>query len=209
MARRDALSISGRVPNASSPEIDQAISLLSDDAGTLSGFFIATAKKALSGVPDIFADQDVRLWMQRDEVRELISTAARLAPGAQDYSAVRGQAGVSFSNVFEGEAWWGEAIFDVAVLTITGKRNAGQRALLDTLSLQNSQLRDRLARIEEVLSQVSTQITAADAIDALLRPEIARAERFRSLVDESRPDKLVALCQRVYLRSTCFWVGQG
>lgn len=133
MARRDAVGVSGRVPNASSPEIDEAISLLSDDPQTLSGFFVASAKKTLSGVPDIFSDQDVRIWMQRQEVRDLISTGTRLALGGQDYSATTTEAGAAFASVFTGDAWWGEAIFDVAVafvaLSITGKMDAGQRVL--------------------------------------------------------------------------------
>lgn len=202
MARRDAAAISGRIPGASSSEIDEAISLLSDEPQTLSGFFVATAKKALSGIPDIFADQDVRLWMQRDEVRSLISTGVRLALGGQDYSGITGEAGASFSSVFGGDAWWGEAIFDVAVafvaLSITGKMNAGQRALLDNLSFQNAQMRDRLTGIEQMLSQGSAQIIPADAVDALLRPEIDRAERLRSLIDEGRTDRLVRLCERAF-----------
>jgi hypothetical protein len=201
MARRDAVGISGRVPNASSPEIDEAISLLSDEPQTLSGFFVASAKKVLSDVPDIFADQDVRLWMQRQEVRDLISTGARLALGGQDYSAVVSDAGSSFAATFPGDAWWGEAIFDVAVafvaLSITGKMDPGQRALLDNLSLQNAQLRDRLAGIEQKLSQGSDEPTAADAVEALLRPEVDRAERLRSLIEEARQDRLIGFCKRV------------
>lgn len=201
MARRDAVGVSGRVPNASSPEIDEAISLLSDDPQTLSGFFVASAKKTLSGVPDIFSDQDVRLWLQRQEVRDLISTGTRLALGGQDYSATTTEAGAAFASVFTGDAWWGEAIFDVAVafvaLSITGKMDAGQRALLDNLSFQNAQVRDRLAGIEQTLSQGSGEPIAADAVEALLRPEVDRAERLRSLIEEARQDRLIGFCKRV------------
>ncbi len=201
MARRDSASISGRVPNASSLEIDEAISLLSDDPQTLSGFFVASAKKALSDVPDIFADQDVRLWMQRQDVRDLISTGVRLALGGQDYSTITSDAGASFSATFHGDAWWGEVIFDVAVafvaLSITGKMDPGQRALLDNLSFQNAQLRDRLVGIEQILSQGSGEATPADAVEALLRPEVDRAERLRALVEEARQDRLIGFCKRV------------
>lgn len=201
IARRDALGISGRVPNASSPEIDEAISLLSDDPQTLSGFFLASAKKVLSDVPDIFADQDVRLWMQREEVRDLISLGVRLALGGQDYSAITADAGSSFAAIFCGDAWWGEAIFDVAVafvaLSITGKMDPGQRALLDNLSFQNSQLRDRLVGIEQMLSHGSRDAIPADAVEALLRPEVDRAERLRSLVEEARQDRLIGFCNRL------------
>lgn len=201
IARRDSLGISGRVSNASSPEIDEAICLLSDDPQTLSGFLVASAKKALSNVPDIFGDQEVRLWMQRQDVRNLITAGVRLALGGQDYSAIVNDAGSLFVATFEGDAWWGEVIFDVAVafvvLSITGKMNPGQRALLDNLSFQNTQMRDRLAGIEEILSQGSGQATPVDAVEALLRPEIDRAERLRALADETRQDRLVGFCERV------------
>lgn len=206
LARRGALEVAGQTRMAADPEIDEAIKLISEDETSLPRFLASRAKKVLSDLPNVLTDQDVRLWLQRDEVRLQISSSARAAIAGQSYEDSRRTAATAFAEAFDNDAWWGEFIFDLAVafvaLTVKAKMSAGERAVLDNLTFQNAQISEKQERLGEQIAGVAELVSdgvaqPADAVRALLFPAIQRDDRLRSLVDPSRPDRLLGFARRV------------
>jgi len=206
LARREALEAAGQISMASEPEINEAIKLISEDETSLPRFVAARAKKLLSDIPDVFADREVRLWLQRDDVRQLVASSARAAIAAQSYENERRIAAMSFAEALEEDLWWGEFVFDVAVafvaLSVKGRMNAGQRAVLDNLTFQNAQISERQERLGDQITDVAELVSnivvqPADAVRALIEPVIERDDRLRSMIDPSRPDRLLRLAKRV------------
>jgi hypothetical protein len=191
---------------ASEPEINEAIRLLSEDEASLPRFVAAQAKKMLSDIPDVFADHEVRLWLQRDEVRSLVASSARAAIAAQSYDDHRRTAAMCFAEALADDVWWGEFVFDVAVsfvaLSVKGKMDPGQRAVLDSVTFQNAQISEKQERLGDQIAGVAELVSSgvpqpADAVRALIEPIVERDDRLRSLVDPSRPDRLLNLAKRV------------
>jgi len=212
LARRGALEVAGQVSMASEPEIDEAIRLLSEEEASLPRFIAAQAKKMLSDIPDVFADPEVRLWLQHKEVRSLVASSARAAIAAQSYDDHRRAAAMSFAEALADDLWWGEFVFDVAVafvaLSVKGKMNPGQRAVLDSVTFQNAQISEKQERLSDQIAGVAELVSSgvqqpADAVRALIEPIVERDDRLRSLVDPSRPDRLLRLAKRVESGDLC------
>lgn len=193
VGRRGALQIAGEISLPSSKEFEEALKLLSESPTDFPSFLAYQAKKALSEIPDVFNDDDVRIWIQRDEVRSLIVQASRAAIAGRAADEERQAATANFVENVGDFSWWGELVFDCAVaflaLTIKAKMDAGQRAILDNASF-NTDLLSR--KIDE-----RTIPQSPEAIRAFIEPQLRQAERERSLVDDQRAERLVSLAQRV------------
>jgi hypothetical protein len=206
LARRGALDVAGQITMASSPEIEEALNLISSDAATLPAFLLQEAKSRLSNVPSILQDGEVRIWLQRDEIRSLVVQSARSAMVSRDYEVEKRSAVESFVQVVEDQDWWGEIIFDFAVafvvLSLKSKMTPGERVLLDSNAYEHEQLRDQLEGLSRKLDQGATfasglELQPADAVCAYLEPIIERVDQLRTMVDPSRSDRLQAFAQRV------------
>lgn len=195
VGRRGATQIAGKISLPASSDFDEAIVLVSESPGTLGAFLAAQAKKALSDVPNVLSTEDVRLWMQRDEVRDWLIAGARAAIAGQDSPADREAAGTSFAANLNDDTWWGEYVFDVAVafiaLSVQAKLTPGDRAVIDNAAFHQEQLTEKLDQIQNSLSQ------PVEAVRAFIEPVILKEERERSLVDDERPERLERLSRRV------------
>lgn len=195
VGRRGATQIAGKISLPASSDFDEAIVLVSESPGTLGAFLAAQAKKALSDVPDVLSTEDVRLWMQRDEVRDWLIAGARAAIAGQDSPAHREAAATSFAANLNDDTWWGEYVFDVAVafiaLSVQAKLTPGDRAVIDNAAFHQAQLTEKLDQIQNSLPQ------PVEAVRAFIEPVILKEERERSLVDDERPERLERLSRRV------------
>ncbi|MGF7170298.1 hypothetical protein FHS91_001975 [Sphingobium xanthum] len=196
VGRRGASQIAGQVSLPSAMEFEEALALISEQPGTLPGFLAHHAKRALSDIPDVFQDENVRIWLQREDVRSLVIEGARAAIAGRSADEERQTATASFVENLGDFAWWGEFVFDCAVaflaLTIKTKMNPGQRAIIDNANFNTELLSQEIAGLRaSVLPQ------SPDAIRAFIEPRVRREERERSLVDDQRQDRLVSLARRV------------
>lgn len=196
VGRRGASQIAGQISLPSAKQFEEALALISEQPETLSGFLAHHAKRALSDIPDVFQDPDVRIWLQRENVRLLVIEGARAAIAGRSADEERQAATASFVENLGDFAWWGEFVFDCAVaflsLTIKAKMDAGQRAIIDNANFNTELLSQEIARLRaSVLPQ------SPEAIRAFIEPKIRREERERSLVDDQRQDRLVSLARRV------------
>jgi hypothetical protein len=148
------------------------------------------------GVPDVFQEEKVRLWMQRDEIRLLVKQAARAAIAGRPAEKERQEATTSFVDNVGDYSWWGELVFDCAVaflsLTIRSQMDVGQRATLDNADFNTELIRQDIAELKE-----RTFPQSPEAVRALIEPRLQREERERLLADDQRPERLVNLAQRV------------
>lgn len=195
VGRRGASQIAGQVSLPSAKEFEEALVLISEQPGTLPGFLAHHAKRALSDIPDVFQDENVRLWLQRDDVRSQVIEGARAAIAGRLADVERQAATASFVENLGDFAWWGEFVFDCAVaflsLTIKTKMDAGQRAIIDNGNFNTELLSQQISGLSaSVLPQ------SPEAIRAYIEPQIRREERERSLVDDQRQDRLVNLARR-------------
>ncbi len=199
IARRGAAAIAGQSLQLLSAHFDEALSLISENAGSLGQFLSDKLKRVLSDIPDVFDDSDVKLWLQQDAVRALVIEGARAALSGQPFDESRNSAAASFASFSSDGQWWGEFVFDTAVafvaLSIEAKLNFGDRAAIDNAAFLASQTHDRLDKIEELL-RVGTY-PPEDAVRALVEPEIEKADRLRALTDAERPNRLVQFAERV------------
>lgn len=195
VGRRGATQIAGTINLPASADFDEAIVLISESPGTLGTFLAAQAKKALSDVPNVLSTEDVRLWMQRDEVRNWLLAGARAAIAGQDSPADREAAATSFAANLNDDTWWGEYVFDVAVafiaLSVQAKLTPGDRAVIDNAAFHQAQLAEKLDQIQNSLPQ------PVEAVRAFIEPVILKEERERALVDDERPERLERLSRRV------------
>ncbi len=196
VGRRGASQIAGQISLPVDREFEEALALISDQPGTLPGFLAHHAKRTLSDIPDIFEDEDVRIWLQGEYVRSLVIEGARAAIAGRVADEARQAAIDSFVKNLGDFAWWGEFVFDCAIaflsLTIKTKMDAGQRAIIDNANFNMELLSQQISGLSaSVLPQ------SPEAIRAFIGPTIRREERERSLVDDQRQDRLVSLAQRV------------
>lgn len=196
VGRRGASQIAGQVSLPSAEEFGEALALISEQPDTLPGFLSHHAKRALSEIPDVFQDENVRLWLQRDDVRSLVIEGARAAIAGRSADHERQAATVSFVENVGDLAWWGEFVYDCALaflsLTIKAKMDPGQKAIIDNSNFNTEFLSQQIAGFSaSVLPQ------SPEAIRAFIEPQIQREERERSLVDQGRQDRLVSLARRV------------
>lgn len=196
VGRRGASQIAGQVSLPSAKEFEEALALISEQPGTLPGFLAHHAKRTLSDIPDVFQDENVRIWLQRENIRSLVIEGARAAIAGRSADEERQAATASFVENLGDFAWWGEFVFDCAVaflsLTIKAKMDPGQRAIIDNANFNTELLSQQIAGLSaSVLPQ------SPEAIRAFIEPQIRREERERSFVDDQRQDRLVSLAQRV------------
>jgi hypothetical protein len=193
--RRGATQIAGKINLPASSDFGEAIVLVSENPGTLGAFLATQAKKTLSDVPDVLSSEDVRLWMERDEVRDWLIAGARAAIAGQDSPADRETAAASFATSLNDETWWGEYVFDVAVafiaLSAQAKLTLGDRVIIDNAAFHQAQLSEKLDQIQNSLPQ------PVEAVRAFIEAVILKEERERSLVDGERPERLQRLSRRV------------
>jgi hypothetical protein len=195
LARRGSLQVAGQISGAAQDQINDAIELISESPTQLREFIASKAKKALSDVPDIFDDPNVRLWFQQESVRGLVSDATRRVLVVEDYSDARSTAGLSFQEYAQDDAWWGEWVFDVAVafvaLSLKGQLDEGDNVLLDAIS----------AKIERESDTVKAQMLhlgsmPSDLLEASVLPLLQKEERFRFFQDPKRLNRLKELATR-------------
>lgn len=195
LARRGALKFSESFPSAASDQMEEALTLISEEPVELGKFLASKFKAALSDVPDVFQDANVRLWLQLEETRDIVTKGARRALSGQDFSDQRASAATSFAGFTNGHEWWGEFVFDVAVafvaLSLKSKMSPGQLAQLEIIAGQGAETQEKIAEL------AARQKQPPDAVRALLIPLIEKEERFRLLVDPERIERLEKLCQRV------------
>lgn len=188
--RRGAESVAGTVRSPAAPLFEEALGLLSGDAATLAAALGHVAKRQLSGVPDEFAIEDVRVWLQQDHVRAWLIAAARAEMIGGIDEGAKQAAVADFERALPDVPAFAADVVELAVtflvLTVHAKSSPGERANLDALDWVHDSLSGQVA---------ARQPTAL--VDPFINEVVGREERWRSIVDPDRIAHLLTLCERV------------
>jgi len=199
--RRGASDILSAPTLPGAREYDEAYDLLSTSPSTLGGLFVDLFKRHLSAVPEEFADDDVRIWLQRDEIKTRIVNSVRERIAGLDTGLGREFAEQAYREVYPDSLWSGGDIFDAAVafltLSVHAKLSPEGRAIIDNATFNAERFSSQLTDLEQRLADGTLLPQPPQAIREFVERRVAHEERTRSLADDARVPKLVDLAERI------------
>lgn len=170
--RRGASPLDDTDPVSLDRELDGALDILAGNSASLPNWLVKKVAALASDRPEIFGEEEVRCWLQRDDVRAALKSAARESIADRDIEPYRALAADLYAAQSGDGAWWGAVAFDFALSyllrTLDAKIPFETRVTVGVVN-------QRADRLEEMVARQGSTI---DAFMALLAKAdlIARAE---------------------------------
>lgn len=153
--RRGATPLEQVDPASLDCELDGALDVLCGNGASIPDWLLKQVAALISNRPFIFADEGVRGWLRRNDVRRSLKQAALDAIAHRDVDVWREGAAQIYANDTEDGAWYGAVAFDFALAYLLRALDAKipfeTRVAIGVVTRQNERLEDLLVQQNSTL----------------------------------------------------------
>jgi len=195
-------------------ELDGALAVLAGDAQSLPQEIVQRLRGFATGRPSSFADADARLFIDDPRVRPLVKAGARKTVANKDVAEEQAAARAIHGQLFDGDGWFGETLYDEAVrysvFVLVAHLTPADRFVVDILLETQAAVLSGIAVVQQALGPMAEQLTTLARassqggltvdralLSAAVEAETRRLRRLRFALGDTQVPRAEALAARL------------